>query len=196
MSIELLENTKFLDKVKVFYQKNKKHVDDVVLFGSTVRGKYNPKDIDILLIFKKKDDTQITYELKKTLKEYDVQLISKTYKSLLSDMFKAKVAYLSEGYSLIKNKTIAQIYGYTSIILFKYELNNLNKSKRVMFYYSLYGRGSNKGILDKYDLIKFSDTVILSPIDKSESVKEYLDQWNIKYSEVPTLIPKRIVDIF
>jgi predicted nucleotidyltransferase len=108
MSIKLLKNTEFLSNVKEFYQKYKKQVEDIVLFGSSVKGKEKPKDIDILLIFNKKEYTELNYQLKKSLKEFNVQIISKTKKSLLSDMFKAKESYLSEGYSLISKKIYCQ----------------------------------------------------------------------------------------
>jgi hypothetical protein len=64
-----------------------------------------------------------------------------------------------------------------------------------MFYYSLYGRGDRTGVIDKYELKKFSDTIIMSHINNSELVKEFLDYWELKYQEIPTLIPKRIVDV-
>ena len=50
-----------------------------------------------------------------------------------------------------------------------------------MFYYSLYGRGNRAGIIYKYKLKKFSDTIIMSPINNSELVKEFLDYWELKY---------------
>ena len=45
MSIKLLKNTKFLNNVKKIYQKYKNQIEDIVLFGSSVKGKEKPKDM-------------------------------------------------------------------------------------------------------------------------------------------------------
>ena len=68
----------------------------------------------------------------------------------------------------------------------------MDKSKRMQFYYSLYGRTQKKGILKKYNCYKFSDTIILSPIGSSEMIKEFLQKWDIPFLEFPILIPLKI----
>ena len=46
-----MQNTRLQNKLKNMMNKE---VDDILLFGSTVRGKEKPEDTDILIIFKKK----------------------------------------------------------------------------------------------------------------------------------------------
>ena len=49
------------------YLKKNDQITDVVMFGSFMRGKSEPNDIDILIIFKDKIDKDIEYGLKNTL---------------------------------------------------------------------------------------------------------------------------------
>ena len=83
-----------------------------------------------------------------------------------------------------------------NLILFKYDLINLNKSERMRFYYSLYGRTKEqKGIIQELNSIKFSDSIILCPANNSEEMSEYLNSWKIKHLKFPILIPSRLKNI-
>lgn len=195
MQKKLLKNTKFLNEIKGFYKKNADEIIDIILFGSTVRGKENPKDVDLLILFKEKKDFDLSYELKKRLKNFNLEISLKNYKELFESTFKARESILSEGFSLIQNKFISSGFGFNNLILFKYELKKLNKSGRMRFYYSLYGRGKQSGMLKKLSLIKFSETVVLCPIENENETVNYLDIWGIKYTKFPVLIPERIKNI-
>jgi len=196
MSEELWKNTKFKSKVKNFFNKNKEKILDIVLFGSSVKGKEKPNDIDILIIYKEKKDIDLSYELKKSLKEYNAEITDKTYLDLFDESFNARESILSEGYSLVNDNFLSQGIGYLNMFLFKYELKGFNKSERMRFYYSLYGRTKEqKGVLKELDSVKFSETIILCPISNSEKMKEYLENWNVKFIEFPILIPSRIKNI-
>lgn len=193
--MKLLKNTKFLYEIKEFYKKNANKIIDIILFGSSIKGKEEPKDIDLLILFKEKKDFDLSYELKKKLKKFNLEITLKSYKELFENTFKAREAILSEGFSLIQNKFISSGFGFNNFILFKYELKNLNKSDRMRFYYSLYGRGKQFGILKKLNLIKFSETIVLCPIENEYNMVNYLDTWKIKYTKFPILIPERIKNV-
>ena len=60
---ELLKNKAFTSKIHGFFQENKAEVLDIILIGSTVRGKESPQDIDILLLFKTKENLDLAYAL-------------------------------------------------------------------------------------------------------------------------------------
>ena len=69
----------------------------------------------------------------------------------------------------------------------------MSKSKKMIFYYSLYGRGKEEGLLKKTDSHKFSEGIIISKIENSEFIKEFLERGHIEYIEIPVLIPERIL---
>src|SRR3989344_1739284 len=72
MSKILLKNIKFLYEINEFYNKNKDKIIDIILFGSAIKGKENPRDIDLLILFKEKKDLDLSYELKKRLKKFKI----------------------------------------------------------------------------------------------------------------------------
>ena len=197
MSKNLLRDTKFKSEVKKFFNKNKEILLDIILFGSSVKGKEKPNDIDILLLYKKTKNIDISYELKRLLKAkgYVVEVTDKTYKELFDQNFIAGSSIISEGYSLVYDKFLFEGLGYTSFNLFKYELKQFNKSERMRFYYSLYGRNKEKGMLKRLNSIKFSDSIILCPVENAEKMKEYFNIWKLKYIEFPILIPEGIKNI-
>ncbi|MEW5896456.1 MAG: nucleotidyltransferase domain-containing protein [Nanoarchaeota archaeon] len=179
---------------KTFYRKYQTEIKDLIVFGSFMRGKLEPQDIDVLIIFKKKVDKDIEYEFKKlllpTLK--NVSLISKTEETYQEPSFDAREGILFEGYSLIKQGLIAAEFGFISLGLFFYstkEMSNLNKTK---FYYALNGRKPAKGIVEKLKGIKLSDNLIAFPLDKIEPAKAFFNFWKMEYRYVPTLIPQRL----
>ena len=192
---ELLMNTKLMNKAHNIIKENKGEILDIVLFGSLVKGKEKPKDIDLLIIYKTKINSELNYKIKKELEilGFDVDLVAKNYSGLFDSSFIARESYLSEGYSLSNKKFIAGGFGFKPMVLFRYDIKNFNKSQRMRFYYSLYGRNS-EGMLEKLKLYKFSERIIISPVEESEEVKDYLNSWNIKYLEIPILIPSRIVE--
>src|SRR3989344_1983431 len=193
MPKEQLKNTKLKFEIIKFYKKNKDIILDIIIFGSFIKGKENPKDIDILILYKNKKDIEKSYELKKLLKKFNVEIVDKSYLELFDESFKAREGILSEGYSIVNKKSLSEGFGYSSLILFKYELKGFNKSNRMRFYYGLSGRGKNdKGIIDDLSLIKFSDTILLCPVENAEKMKEFLNYWKIKYIEFPIMIPSRI----
>lgn len=195
MSLELLKNKELNSRINKFYKKHKTDILDIVLFGSSARGKQKPNDLDILLLFKEKENLDISYGLKKELEflGIPIQIISKTYFSLQDNNFKAKEAYLSEGISLIKKQPIAESFGYSNFILFKYQLTDFSQSKRMQFQYALYGRDKHSGIMQKLKLTKFADGAILSPLESADEVIIFLNSWNIKYNSHPLLIPTRLL---
>ena len=195
---ELLKNTKFLSDIRTFYNNNEKEVIDILLFGSIIKGKSKPSDIDLLIIYKSKDNIDLNYQLKKQLEKYklNIQITSKIYPDIFKANFKARGSVLSEGYSLVNNISISEGLGYSNLKLFKYELKNLNKSERMRFYYALYGRNNTEGVLKDLNAKKFSDTIILCPIANSENMAEFFNSWKLVYLEMPVLIPIRMSDIF
>lgn len=188
-------NMKLKSEIKKFFIKNKEIILDIILFGSFIKGKEKPNDIDMLILYKDKKDIEKSHELKKILekKGYNVDITDKTYLELFEESFKAREDILSEGYSVVNDKSLLQGFGYISFILFKYELRGFTKSDRMRFYYSLSGRTKkDTGILKDLNSLKFSDTILLCPVENAEKMKEYLDYWKIKYIEFPIMIPSRL----
>jgi len=192
---ELLKNKKFSKIIEEYLKKSE--IIDIILFGSIIRGKENPKDIDLLVIYSQstKDIIEMNHTLKKQLEDtiQNIEITGKKYNEIFNQEFLARESILSEGFSMRQRKFLSECFGYKNFVLFRYSLKNLNKSKRMTFYYSLYGRGKEKGILEKNKSYKFSSTIILASVENSEVIKSFLEKWKINYTEFPIIIPETII---
>lgn len=192
---ELLKNTKFLSEIKKFFRQNEMNVIDMLLFGSFIRGKENPRDIDLMVLTVSNIRQDRIYELHKSLEKLcpNIEITSVSYKELLSSNFIARESFLTEGYSIINKKYVSEGLGFDSFVLIRYNISSLNKSDRMRFYYSLYGRGKRGGMLYELKGYKFSDNILMVPINCLEQAKDYIDNWKMKHFEIPVLIPSRII---
>ncbi len=179
---------------KIFHE-YKSEILDILLFGSLLKGKAMPNDIDIIIIFKEKKDLQIAYNLRKSIEKItnmNVDVISKSYQEIFSPTFQAREAILSESYSLINKAGFSESLGYKNVVMFIYNLKGKNKSERMRFYYSLNGRNS-EGMLKILKATKYADTVIVCPIDEKDNMKSYLENWKIEFREISLLMPVRLL---
>ncbi len=172
-----------------------KEILDIVLFGSVARGKENPRDIDLLIIYSSNENAdELSYNIRKKLESegFSAHIISKTYNELFNSEFLARESILTEGFSLRKRRNFSSMFSYTGFILYRYSLKELNNSERMQFYYSLYGRGNEEGVLHHFEAFKFSNNLIMSSIENSENIKLFLNSKKIPYKEIPIMIPTRI----
>lgn len=191
---ELLKKREFAKGIRECLRKE--GVLDVILLGSVTKGKELPVDIDLLVLhtLSMKEAMEMGYKLRKDISFLDkrIDVIVKSYDEIFAQEFLARESILSGGFSFRYNRFISECFGYKGFVLFKYLLKKMSKSRRMQFYYSLYGRGKGEGILKKNRCYKFSDNLIISPIDTSETIKAFLDSWHIEYLDFPILIPERI----
>jgi len=169
-------------------------VDDIILFGSVVRGKEKPADTDILVIFQEKVDKNVEYLIRKELEKVylNLSIVSKTKQTLMDPSFDARESFLFEGVSLLTKEKSAEDYGFSSYGLFKYDFKQWDKLKKTKFYYAFNGRAGSKGFSQQLGCIKLSDRIILVPLDKIEAMRTFLESWELPYNYVPTLIPQRL----
>ena len=100
---------------------------------------------------------------------------------LQENNFLARESILAEGFSLINNRWLSEIFGFKSAYLFHYDLKNLTASRKKMFYYALKGRRGSKGILDRMKGEQLSDNLIKIPIEFSYEFIELLEGYKIRY---------------
>ncbi len=189
----ILKDIKLRKKLKKLIKQNVE-VEDVLLFGSVIRGKKTPGDIDIIVKFKNKIDKHMEYVIRKELeKDYnDISIISKTNRTLVESSFDARESFLFEAISLITGENLAKKHGFESLGMFKYNFKNWDKLKKTKFYYALNGRGSGEGMVSSSGSIKLSDNVLLVPLDKIEEIRQFLESWEMEFIYIPTLIPQRL----
>src|SRR3989344_873906 len=189
----ILKNTKLKNKIKNLLE-NEENLLDIVFFGSVIRGKQNPSDIDVLILFKSKVNKDVEYAIRKELDKHynNISVISKTEKTLFDVGFDARESILFEGESILSGRNIAESYGFSRFAGFKYNFKGWTDLQKTKFYYALNGRRKNNGIAKELDVIKLSNSFIIVPIHKMELFKNFLDAWQINYKYIPLIMPSRL----
>lgn len=175
----MLTNSKDLLKIKNKLKKltNKKEVLDVVLFGSAIKGKLNPKDIDIAIITKKEIKPELS-------KEFHVSIIS------IEDFFKPIPlinTLLREGFSVKHNKPFSEVFNFSNKSLFTYELKKLPNAEKVKLVNILHGR-SEKGLVEQNNGKWLSRQVFLVPVKNENIFEQLFSKFKVKYTKSYVLI--------
>jgi predicted nucleotidyltransferase len=153
-----------------------KDIVDIILFGSAVRGKEEPGDYDICIVFREKIDLRKIRELEDILKN---RKISAHLSYLTIDNFFTKKHSLAstlflEGRSMITNKPLSWNYNLDNRTLFIYELKNMNPTDKVKFLYALKGRRGKIGILDRIKSKIVGKGVIIVPTIEEHKITSLL----------------------
>ncbi|MDP4039157.1 MAG: nucleotidyltransferase domain-containing protein [Candidatus Pacearchaeota archaeon] len=176
---------------KKFFQDEK--LFDIILYGSAVKGKDEPRDIDIVLIFfdrNIKERLEIAQDFKKKLPKalrLDIQTLN--VKDFFDAGFFARQGILIEGYSLVSGMKFSKKLGFKGYSLFSYVLGNLNNSQKTLFTYSLIGRGKEEGMVKKVKGQSIGKGAFLVPIENSVLFEDFLEKWKIKYTKKNILVP-------
>lgn len=170
--------------------KNKELID-ILIYGSSVKGKRKTGDIDIILIFnnlpldKRLEITQ-KFKEKVNLKNLDIKSINLI--ELLDKSFLARQGILLEGISLLDSKPLAEKLGFDSFTLFTYNTEKISNTEKVKLSFALNGRRNEKGFLEKINAKKFGTGKILVPISKSNLFSEFLEKLNLNFKQENILI--------
>jgi predicted nucleotidyltransferase len=154
---------------------------DIILFGSSAKGKKDPKDIDISVIFRNKINLELNGKINE---EYEKKDLNVHVSSLTVDDFFTKPISLMrsiffEGISLLNKKRILENYGLTAWSIYNYNLTNLKKSDRVRFVYLLKGREKEEGLIKTFKGNFLAPGCFMVPIEKDNEVLEILNKWKI-----------------
>ena len=164
-------------KKKLKHYLEDKKVYDVILFGSYVKGKTNPGDIDIVVI---SDETL------EEINGFHVSFIKP--KEFFVNTPSLINALLREGFSLKKNKSFSQCYGFNNECLFVYELSSLNASLKVQIVKILRGKKFEKGMVEELNGKWLANSVFTCPIEKDYLFESFFVNKRIKFKKSYVLI--------
>ncbi|MFA4639957.1 nucleotidyltransferase domain-containing protein [Pyrococcus kukulkanii] len=188
LSLTLEELTALKTCVEEFISEHEE-VFDVILYGSTVLGKPNPNDVDLMILTKTRIPAVKARELVLEVKRgasrviprerLDVRIIS--LEELFDPNNLASLSIIAEGYSLTKEKPIAELMNGKAYTLFRFSLDGLERKERVKFQYALKGRDMRSGLLKELNGLQLGAWVVLIPIQHTYKFKEFLDLRGVKY---------------
>jgi len=158
---------------------------DIILFGSAMKSKERPGDIDACAIFREKNYEKIEnilYEITNIGKKMQLKLHCEPL--VIDNIYKEPLyaSLLHEGYSIHNRKALREMLKFESFILLTYSLKDKKPSDKVRFSYALYGRKKD-GILHKIHGKEVGKGTVMVPIDKIEIIRELFRQWNVKCTE-------------
>jgi len=178
-----------LEKLKKYLKDEvKENIFDIVIFGSLVKGKPSPRDIDILVIFLQgalRERLDLIQEIRNKLKskfDLNIDIKQALLKDLFSPEFLARTGILLEGYSVSKNRKFCQTLGFNSYTIFWYDLKRLTHTQKVKFNYILAGR-NQKGIIELLKGQRLAKGVIKIPIEHSLEFEIILKNNFVSYNK-------------
>jgi len=179
------------EKAKEFASKNPE-VWDILLYGSSVKGKEKPKDLDIAVITKEGNSFDVAFRLK-TLLEEELPPESLDVKGfLLEELFDENnlvgFALLVEGYSLLRGRFVHEELNAGGYFLFRFSYSHLPQNEKVRFLYAYRGRGKNPGALQQTGSIELAPGVVLVPVREFYRFKSFLSLWGLSYEYAPLLL--------
>lgn len=190
---KLLSLPKLSSTAKKFILKYK-FIFDIVIYGSTVRGKTKIRDVDIAIICGKEVSVGEKLELAQVFKtqikplllyEIDVKCVSLS--DLTDQTFMARAGISAEGYSLLKKSFLSVQFGFEPRTVFIYSLAGLNNSKKTTFQYVMKGRRGQTGLLVSHNCKHLGSGAIAVPLIHTEEFKQLFERQKIKYKMYSTL---------
>lgn len=170
-------------KLKPLLKKHK-FLEDIIIFGSFVREKAHPKDIDLAFLVHEKTTAveDVEEESRKLLPEFRIDIIVMTLKEIYSSLW---LSIITEGWSVAQDAFLPGLYGIQPSILYKYSLKTMTPVQKVQF-----DRGM-KILLEELEGIRLTRTIILIPLQKSGQFEDFLKTWKIEFeTQRYTLLPE------
>ena len=155
-----------------------KNLADSIVFGSAVKGKLDPGDIDLCLVFREKIDEKIIEEVNKRFENIHVSAL--TVDNFFTRPHALARTLLFEGKSMFTNKKMSEIYGLASFALYNYNISGMKPSNKVRFVYALKGRGED-GLVKSLGGSFISAATFLVPSSRDKEMQEIMDKWEVKY---------------
>lgn len=162
-------------------------IADIFLFGSAVKGKEFPGDIDICIIFQNKISENAVKDVENRLKEFNAHISSLVVDNFFRKPHSLTKTILLEGISIITGKPIIQNFGFSSYLLYSYNLSKLKSSNKVKFVYLLKGR-EEKGIIEKMNGEWIANGCFIIPIQKDSEMLIILKKWQVPFKRKEVLI--------
>jgi len=174
-------------------EKKDENIFDIVLYGSLMKGKVKPNDIDLMVIFKKgtlKERLSRIQNIKnkiKTTQKIDIK--GMLLEELFQESFFGRSGIFLEGISLFNEKHFSSKIDFNNSALFIYNLKDKTHNEKVKFNYILSGR-KDQGVIEWLEGKHLAPGVVQIPIKNSLEFEEILKKHKINFYKKNILIQK------
>ncbi|MBI2522799.1 nucleotidyltransferase domain-containing protein [Candidatus Woesearchaeota archaeon] len=184
-----------LKELKNYLRNEKKDraIFDIVVYGSAVKGKTSPLDVDIVVIFRGgtlKERLAKIQSIKKYIKPgKNIDIKGILLEELFQEQFFARSGIFLEGISIFDGVPFSHKISFEGYAIFIYNLQNKSHTEKVKFNYVLSGR-NDLGMVKRLEGKHIAPGVIQIPIKNSMEFEEVLKRHNINYSKKNFLIER------
>lgn len=169
-------------KARELYMKHKKEIADILVFGSFVKGKMLPKDIDICIIFRERVNEGLNRKIGDDLsKKLEVHVSSLAIDNFFSRPHSLAKTLLKEGTSLINRKSLSENLGFSQNVLYSYSLRNKKQTDKTKIVYVLKGRNGKQGFVSSVGGKWLADNCFMVPVNVDNEIIKILNKWQVKY---------------
>jgi len=165
------------------FMKTNKNLVDIIIVGSSVRGKFNPRDIDAVLLTRQSEPeiskkfTTLAHELTAAVHpiEFPVDKFFSGAEPLVLNI-------VHEGYSIKNNSRFGDIIHFKPYSIFTYSISKFDKNTKQKFFYAFKGRGT-EGMLKKLKGVSIAPSVVLIPIEYEDEFDDFLNTWKVDFGK-------------
>ncbi len=169
-----------------------KTIFDIVVYGSLVKGKRRPADIDIAVIFRTgrlRERLAKVQDIKKVIKEERIDVKGILLEELFQETFFARSGIFLEGISIFDGRPFAQRIDFAGSSLFSYTMRDKTHSEKVKFNYVLSGR-KGAGIVELLEGKHLAPGTIQVPMRQADEFEEVLRKHNITFNRKNILVQR------
>ncbi len=179
----MLENLKSYSGFKKLLSREERlKIADILVFGSAVKGKERPRDIDLAVIFLKDVDMEIIKKIEGYFEKgkLSVHISVLNVHDFFQKPHSLAKTLLHEGISLFSFQPLFRNFGFSSCALYVYDLRKMTPSEKVRFIYTFKGR-NGMGIVKRLGGEFIADGCFLIPIEKDGEILEIFEQWHAPF---------------
>ena len=169
-----------------------KTIFDIVIYGSAVKGKRIPGDIDIAVVFREgtlKERLDKIQGIKKNIPFPKIDLKGILWEELFQESFFARAGIFLDGISLFDSKPFSRKIGFHGFALFTYSLKDKSHAQKVKFNYVLSGR-TGAGMIKVLEGTHLAPGVVQIPIKHAMEFEEVLNKHHVVYKRENILVER------
>ncbi len=151
-------------------------VVDIFVFGSSVKGKALPRDIDLLVVFQDTVPAEKLLDIEMKLRDTGYDAVCVSYNHLFKEEHLLSTV-LFEGISMKAGSRVSSRAGFSSVVLFVYR-HKLPGTQRVRFFRAIKSLKTAKFL---------GKGVILVSVSEEAITEEIFERFGIKYRKIPVL---------
>lgn len=178
--MQLKKKQKLFDGMGKFLKRAE--VEDIFVFGSFVKGKDNPEDIDICLSMAE-SGSALAEEIAAYLGK-EAGLIAHFTRTRFALMLTDRELWKSiihEGYSIRHREFVAKLMGMDPLVLAEYSPKGTPSQKQI-FSHAMNGTGGRESFLKDIHAKRIGRGVMVVPDEFVEKARSFLDTWKADYN--------------